>query len=120
MGRREGDARSGAGFAVEARPFLGVSTRGTAFVVDVPAAKSRESESGLRADLVTFGDNREIFMVRFDDAGDDPDDDLDDDDFDEDEDADADEDEDDDGDEDEPETWQVSEGGWFPLKAGTA
>src|SRR5947209_4797267 len=120
MRRRNGDARSGSGHAVEARPILGVSTVRTTFLVDVPAANSRESESGHRADLVTFGDNREIFMVRFDDAGDDPDDDLDDDDFDEDEDSDADEDDDeDDEDDDEPETWQV----WhrrFPLKAGTA
>src|SRR5216110_164400 len=37
-----------------------ILTTTSTYLVDVPAAQSRESESGHRADLVTFGAHREI------------------------------------------------------------
>jgi hypothetical protein len=78
-----------------------------AFLVDLSTAHSRQNETSRRADVVTFGDNREFLMVRFDDDSDDEfDDDIDDEDVDEDEDED-----DDEEDDDQPETWQVSSNG---------
>jgi hypothetical protein len=95
---------------MEARPVLGVSAMRPAFLVDIPAAGRRESETSDRACVmtaVTFADISGVRMVRLDDDVEDDFDDDDDESDEEDDDEDDDEDEDDDQDEEEPETWQV-------------
>ena len=84
---------------MDAGSVLGLPAVRPAFLVDLPAAKPREAETGHGARVVTRG-----FRLDDDDDLDDPDDD---DDLDDEDDESDEDDEDEIGDDDEPEPWQV-------------
>jgi hypothetical protein len=93
--RADGDARSGAGHAVDARSILGVPAMRKTLLDNLSSAGSRQGETGCGAGVMRLGDDE------IDDDIDDDDDDV------PDTDEDDDEDDDQDDDDEEEETWQV-------------